>query len=154
MHPVMFADSGLCVPYHQALRGLRLIENGVYEIGHGSRQLKASTILKAQIWYRRFAARMFRWLVIHWLNLPSYLTDTQCGFKIYRGEAARQLYDECFTNGFIFDLEIILRARRHGYRIQEFPIVWTCDPDSRLSLARSPLVIWRELRKLKRILEK
>ena len=150
---VMFADSGLCVPYQNALRGLSLIKSGVCEIAHGSRRLSASTILNPQAWQRRVSARLFRWLVIYGMKIPSHLTDTQCGFKIYRGDVARELYGECHTDGFMFDIEIILRALRKGYRIQEFPIAWTCDRDSRLSLTRSPQWILSELKMLKHVLK-
>lgn len=149
---VMFADSGLCVPYQNALRGLRLIRSGLCEIAHGSRQLSASAIIIPQTWPRRVSARLFRAVARCWMKIPRHLTDTQCGFKIYRGEVARTLYGECQTDGFMFDIEIVLRAWRQGYRIQEFPIEWTCDRDSRLSLTRSPLWIFSELKTLKRIL--
>lgn len=150
---VMFADSGLCVPYHFVENGVDLIKNGVCDIAHGSRKLQTSTIRKSQSWQRRLTARLFRWLAIYWMKIPAQLTDTQCGFKIYRGDVARQLYGECFTNGFMFDLEIILRALHRGYRIQEFPVEWTCDRDSRLSLTRSPKRIFSEMKTLKHALK-
>jgi hypothetical protein len=86
--------------------------------------------------------------VIHATKISAELTDTQCGFKIYRGDAARSLYGECVTDGFMFDIEVILRALSQGYQIKEFPIDWTCDPDSRLSPTRS---IWQILAELIRI---
>jgi dolichyl-phosphate beta-glucosyltransferase len=150
---VMFADSGLCVPYEYALDGLSLLRSGVCEIAHGSRKLRASRIVKPQSWRRRLTAKIFRGLAVYWIKIPWHLTDSQCGFKIYRGDVGRELYGECFTNGFMFDIEIILRALRKGYRIREFPIQWTCDRDSRLSLAQTPAQIWHELRNIKRVLK-
>ncbi len=146
---VMFADSGLPVPYENALRGLRLLQNGSCELAHASRKLPESVIHRQQPWQRRLFSILFRWFVMLFLKIPSRLTDTQCGFKIYRGEVARELFEECFTEGFMFDIEIILRARQRGYRIEEFPIAWTCDPDSRLSVTRSPWHILRELLAIK-----
>jgi hypothetical protein len=84
------------------------------------------------------------------LKLPPVFTDTQCGFKIYRGDIARRLYGECITDGFMFDVEVILRALRAGCRIKEFPIHWTCDRDSRLSPTRSISRIFRELSAIRR----
>lgn len=147
---VMFADSGLTVPYDNALRGLRLLQKGSCELAHASRRLRASVIPRPQPWPRRFFSLVFRWLVILFLKIPARMTDTQCGFKIYRGDVARELYAQCRTEGFMFDVEIILRALRRGYRIEEFPVEWSCDPDSRLSVARSPWRILRELLALKR----
>ncbi|MGH7494978.1 MAG: glycosyltransferase [bacterium] len=151
---VMFADSGLCVSFDHALRGLILINSGVCDIAHGSRRLPESRILQPQPWPRRLTGRLFRIVALLWMRIPPALTDTQCGFKIYRGRIARELYGESFTDGFMFDLEIILRAQRKGYRIREFPLAWSCDRDSRLSLTRSPRQILRELRDIKRVLKK
>jgi hypothetical protein len=54
----------------------------------------------------------------------------------------------------MFDVEIIIRALKQGLRIREFPIEWVCDLDSRLSLAKTPWPVMRELLRLKRMLEK
>lgn len=151
---IMFADSGLCIPYQNVLAGLRMIQNGDCEIAHGSRKLEASKIIRPQAWHRRVTARLFRWLTVRWMRVPTSLSDTQCGFKIYHGEVARELFGECRTDGFMFDIEIILRAHLKGYRIKEFPVEWTCDRDSRLSLTRTPQRILHELRTIKKTLGK
>jgi dolichyl-phosphate beta-glucosyltransferase len=151
---VMFADSGCCVPYGYIAEGLRLLKDGACDIAHGSRKLAASKIQRAQSWYRRICASLFRWAVHRSMRITSGLSDTQCGFKIYRGDVARDLYGQCFTNGFMFDLEIIVRAEKQGYRIEEFPIEWTCDRDSRLSPTRSLWRVLRELMTIKRTLAK
>ena len=142
---VMFADSGGCVPYENVLRGLDMLKSGVCELAHGSRKLRESSIQQRQAWYRRILSRIFRWVVIRAMKVPAGLTDTQCGFKMYRGDVARTLYGVCITDGFMFDVEIIMRARGAGYSIREFPIEWTSDRDSRLSLMRNA---WRVLREL------
>jgi len=142
---VMFADSGCCVPYGDTLKGLDMLKNGTCDIAHGSRRLPESDIQRAQPWRRQISARLLRWLVNIILTIPSGITDTQCGFKIYRGDVARELYGQCISNGFMFDVEIIMRAEKAGYRIKEFPIEWTCDRDSRLSLTRVPWPVLREL---------
>jgi dolichyl-phosphate beta-glucosyltransferase len=151
---VMFADSGCCVPYEDVLHGLKLLKNGDCDIAHGSRKMRGCHIEKTQSLYRRICSKMFHWFVIHYMKVPSEFTDTQCGFKIYKGDAARHLYGECITDGFIFDIEIILRARKEGYHIQEFPIDWTCDRDSRLSPTRSSWRVLSELITIKRALNK
>jgi len=151
---VMYADSGLCVPYGNVLSGLDMLKSGTCDIAHGSRKLRQSKIVRPQSWYRRISSRLFRWLTILRVKIPAELTDTQCGFKIYRGEVARELYEECVTEGFTFELEIILRARRKGYRIGEFPVEWTCDRDSRLTAAQSPLDILFELKEIRRVVNK
>jgi len=148
---VMFADSGCCVPYDNVLRGLELLKSGACDIAHGSRRMKGCHIEKAQSLYRRACARIFHWFVIYYMKIPAESTDTQCGFKIYKGDVARRLYGECVTDGFAFDIEIILRAQKEGHRIKEFPIDWSCDRDSRLSPTRSFWSILLELTTIKRI---
>lgn len=142
---VMFADSGNCVPYQDTLRGLELIKSGICDIAHGSRKMRDCHIEKAQNIYRRICSRIFHRFVIKIMKTPAELTDTQCGFKIYQGDIARELYSESITDGFTFDIEIILRALQKGYRIREFPLDWTCDPDTRLSPTRSARRIFAEL---------
>lgn len=150
---VMFADSGGCVPYGNVLRGLQMLRDGSCDIAHGSRKLAESDIRQDQAWYRRVCSRLFKWLIHRFWGIPGGLTDTQCGFKVYKGEVARELYSRCISDGFMFDVEIILRAQRGGYRIREFPIEWTCDPDSRLSLMRTPWPVFSELRGIRRALK-
>lgn len=148
----MFADSGLTVPFRYALDGLKLLQEGACEIAHASRYLPESHIVRPQAAPRRLLSRIFHHTVVRSLQLGQDFTDTQCGFKIYKGEAAEQLYRACRTNGFLFDLEIILRARRLDLRIREFPVEWRCDPDSRLAPWRNLPQTIIELLQLRRVL--
>jgi dolichyl-phosphate beta-glucosyltransferase len=147
---VLFADCGLTVPFENVLPGLRLLQQGSCELAHGSRKLPESVIRKPQDWDRKVLSALFRALVIRWMSVPPELTDTQCGFKIYRGEIGRELYRECTTDGFMFDIEVILRAIRRGYRIAEFPVEWTCDRDSRISFGRNYRDVLRELAEIRK----
>ena len=72
---------------------------------------------------------------------------------LYRGDVARELYEVCVTDGFMFDIEIILRAIKKGKRIEEFPVEWACDPDSRLSVTRTPWPVLAELCALRRAMK-
>jgi glycosyltransferase involved in cell wall biosynthesis len=150
---VMFADSGSCVPYENILIGLELIKSGECEIANGSRKLKDSQINTSQKFHRRIYSQVFRKLLAFYLKIPTELTDTQCGFKVYQGDIGRRLYSQSISDGFMFDVEIIIRALKHGYRIKEFPVDWTCDKDSRFSLGRSFWQLWSELRMIKHILK-
>ena len=151
---VMFADSGSCVPYEDTLRGLELLKSDACDIAHGSRKMRECHIEKTQSLYRRICSAIFHWFVIHDMKIPAEFTDTQCGFKMYKGDVARHLYGEAITDGFSFDIEIIMRAQKEGYRIKEFPIDWTCDRDSRLSPTRSSWHVLSELLKIRRVLSK
>ena len=149
---VMFADSGSCVPYEETLRGLELIKSGQCDIAHGSRKMEGCQIEHRQPFPRRVCGNVFRWFVKRMMGIPMELTDTQCGFKIYRGDVARSLYSRAIADGSVFDIEVIMRARGAGYRIREFPLRWACDPDSRHSIVTSLWRFPRELWTIKRAL--
>jgi dolichyl-phosphate beta-glucosyltransferase len=146
----MFADSGLCVPFKFVLAGLDRLKPGGYDIAHGSRKLPQSIIVKPQPFKRRFFSYLYRLFLVLFMKVPSELSDTQCGFKMYKGDVARNLYKECRSNGFSFDVETILRAQRMGYQLVEFPVEWTVDPDSRTTQLMRIGEILNELRQIKK----
>jgi len=149
---VLFADSGLCIPFANALRGLAMIKRGECDIAHGSRKLPESILKVPQPLYRRLLSRLFRTVVFGLMGIPRELTDTQCGFKLYRGDVARELYRDCRSDGFMFDIEVLMRARRRGFTVREFPVEWVCDLDSRLRPMRNLYGVLRELVRIKRAL--
>jgi dolichyl-phosphate beta-glucosyltransferase len=147
---VLFADSGLCVPFEDALPALTMLQSGQADIVNGSRKLPDSVISRPQSRYRRILSRMFRLAVRLYMGLPGGLSDTQCGFKIYRGDVARDIYGSCSTDGFMFDLEVLLRAFSRRYRVAEVPVHWTCDRDTRLRPSKILFRTFGELREVKR----
>ncbi len=147
---VMFMDSGQNVPLSYINVGIKQIEQGDCDILIGSRYLPASIIRKKLVWYRQISSFIFRKFIKWFLHIPKFISDTQCGFKFFRGDIARELFSNCQSDGFIFDLEIILSAIRKEYLICEFAIEWTCDRDSRLSLIHSLFPILKDMRRLRR----
>lgn len=141
---VMFADAGLCVPYNIATIGLTMLNLKMCDIAHGSRRMRGS-IRRQQPLYRRLGSKGFSWLIHGFMGIPSYISDTQCGFKLYRGNIARSLYASAFTDGFMFDIEIILRALADRHQILEFPVLWSNDSDTRFSPTRGSLRLLKEL---------
>jgi dolichyl-phosphate beta-glucosyltransferase len=141
---VMFADAGLCVPYDIAAIGLTMLDLRMCDMAIGSRRMRGS-IRREQPLYRRIGSKVYS-LVIHTLmGVPLYISDTQCGFKIYQGNVARCLYASAFTDGFMFDIEIILRALADGYQILEFPVLWSNDADTRFNPLRGTWRLFLEL---------
>ncbi len=147
---IMFIDSGNCVPYDDIMPAIRLIEKDKTDIAHASRFLKESKIINPRCLHRRLLSWSFRKFIRLYADLPDHITDSQCGLSVYRGTVARKLYSECLSDGFLFDLEIIIRADNKGYRIIEFPVNWTPDRDSRLRPWTLIFKIGPELRKIKK----
>ncbi|MBN1306177.1 MAG: glycosyltransferase family 2 protein [Anaerolineales bacterium] len=88
--------------------------------------------------YRHTAGRVFNFL-IRWLALPG-LHDTQCGFKCFRAETAESIFPYQTLEGWAFDVEILFIARRQGFQIEEIPIPWYFNADSRISVIKDS---WR-----------
>ncbi len=151
---VLFADSGTCVPYTNALKQVERIRSGDLDMAMASRRLKETRILKDRSQKRRMLSRLFRMAAIAITGLPRRITDSQCGFKLYKGKIARKLFDECLTRGYLFELEIILRALKLGYRVEEFPIEWSCDLDTRLRPGSDAFGVLKEMFKIRSIIKK
>lgn len=114
----------------------------------GSRWLPASRQVVAQPWPRRLASRIFNRLVRRLFELP--FSDTQCGAKAFDGAAFQHVRPSLEAFGWAFDVEILVRLRREGYRIEEVPIEWRDSSGSRLRMHRDgPSVLW-ELTRLRR----
>ena len=125
----MFADAGLCVPFSDTVKGLQAIRQGS-QVAIGSRKLAASRVVQAQASYRQWGSRLFGGIVRQLMGLGG-IQDTQCGFKFYTAQAAQELFGASRIEGFMFDAEILILARRRGMKIAEFPVEWRADPDSR-----------------------
>jgi dolichyl-phosphate beta-glucosyltransferase len=102
------------------------------DIAIGSRALRGHESRVDRRWYRHMIGRIFHTLV-RTLGVRG-IRDTQCGFKLFRGPAARSLFSRARVDGFSFDVEILLLAQRRGYRIAEVPVSWNHQPGSRINL--------------------
>jgi dolichyl-phosphate beta-glucosyltransferase len=143
---IAFVDSGLCVPLDYLLRGLEKIDKG-YDFAIGSRRIAGTRIVRPQPLYRRLGSKAF-WLVVQSL-MGVRVSDTQCGFKVYSGNAAREIFSKVRTDGFMFDIEALIVARQQGLRGAEFPVEWANDGDSRYHPLWGTLRNFRELMKIR-----
>jgi glycosyltransferase involved in cell wall biosynthesis len=150
---ILFADAGLCVPYRIAKIALAMLDMRMCDIAHGSRRMRGS-VKRSQPLYRQIGSRAFGVVVHAFMGIPLYISDTQCGFKAYRREVAQRLYAAAFTDGFMFDTEIILRALAERDTILEFPVVWENDADTRFNPRTGSLRLLRELLAIRRGLKK
>lgn len=92
---------------------------------------------------RHLMGRVFNGLV-KLLAVPGF-QDTQCGFKCFRREVARDVFARQTLTGWGFDVEVLYIARQHGYRIVEIPIHWYYQTDSRVQPVKDTLRMVREL---------
>lgn len=109
----------------------------------GSRAVDDSRILERQPFYRETMGKVFNRLV-RLLGVRGF-RDTQCGFKLLRGAAARRLVTGLTVDGFAYDVELIWLAQRAGLRVEEVGVVWSNSPDSRVDPLRSSLGMIRDV---------
>ncbi len=113
----------------------------------GDRTLSGTRIEVPRRMYRDLGSRLFRWLLRLGMGLRDY-PDTQCGFKFFRAEVARELFARQRTDGFMFDVEILLLAASHQIALARMPVTWSDDPDSRFNLMSGSLRNTLELLRL------
>lgn len=126
---VAFADADMATPPDQLPLLVRALES--HDLALGSRiQPDGSDMRRSQPIYRRLLGRGFHWLVSLWA--VGAVKDTQCGFKGFRREAARDLFARQQITSIVFDVELIYLARRRGYSVAVVPIQWTDRRGSRM----------------------
>jgi dolichyl-phosphate beta-glucosyltransferase len=129
----LMTDADLSTPVEDLDLLRERIEEG-YDVAIGSRAVSGSNVEVHQPRYREIAGRAFNRLV-RIAVLPG-LFDTQCGFKLWRDEAAREAFSVGRLDGFCFDVEALFIARRRGRRIAEVPVTWRNDSATRVGALR------------------
>ncbi len=105
-----------------------------YEVIIGSRDVKGAVIAVPQVWYRRvLLGDTFNLLVQAICGLWG-IWDTQCGFKGLTKKAVEDIMPGCKIDRWAFDPEILVLAKKKGYKIKEIPVTWINDPESKVKL--------------------
>lgn len=138
----LFTDADLSSPIEEIEKLLAAIAAG-NDIAIGSRALDRSLISIHQSRHRELGGIVFNGLVRVVTGLPFH--DTQCGFKLFRREPARIIFEQQRIKRFGFDPEILFLAKRHNLRIAEVPVRWAHDPATKVQVLRDSLMMFREL---------
>ena len=105
-----------------------------YDIIIGSRDIKGAVLAVPQPWLRRVVFgggfRLLRKIIIGLWKIK----DTQCGFKGFKEKAAKDIFPKITILGFGFDPEVLVIAKKMGYKIKEIPITWVNDVESKVKL--------------------
>lgn len=129
----LMSDADLSTPIEELDRLKAALTDGA-EIAIASRAVSGANLEKRQSILRETSGRFFN-LLVRTLHLPG-IKDTQCGFKLFSAAAARAAFTESTLDGFAFDVEALVLARRAGFRITEVPVTWRNDEQSRVSFGR------------------
>lgn len=139
-------DADLSMPIEQVSRFLPPQRTNP-QVVIGSREVKGAVRYHEPA-YRHLIGRVFNTMV-RLIALPG-LQDTQCGFKCFRADIAREVFSRQTMSGMSFDVEVLFIARRLGYHIEEVPIDWYFDPDSRVRLVDDSLRMFADLVTIRR----
>jgi dolichyl-phosphate beta-glucosyltransferase len=148
---VFFTDTDQSTPITHLEDGVRELRGGA-DIVIGSRWLKGGSRLGEPL-FRRAGGKAYS-LLVRGLLLPG-ISDSQCGFKGFRREVARDLFQGLVVFGepsgpvsgprvTAFDVELLVQARERGYRIVEIPVTWRHVETTRVSALRDGLRMVRE----------
>jgi dolichyl-phosphate beta-glucosyltransferase len=148
----VMCDADCSMPPEQMPRLLAPIVACEAEIAIGSRYVEGSRTEAKQPLYRVLWSRLCNKVIQR--SLVPGVRDTQCGFKAFTAEAARDLFRRAKIDGWAFDLEILALAKRRGYTVREVGVEWVDDRRSRVNplkdmwkVIREALIIRRNLRR-------
>jgi len=119
---VAFMDADGATPVHELGRLMEPILGGEADIVVGSRRAPDAVVDVRQPLFRRVLGRAFAWHAQAVLGLE--VRDTQCGFKVFDGDRARELFGVLSCDGFAFDLELLAEARARRCRVVERGVEW------------------------------
>jgi len=138
---ILFTDADNSTPIEEFEKFYPLLKDNSVVIG--SRYITGSNIVVTQPWYRVLLGRFANILIQ--LFILDGVRDTQCGFKAFRHEAAREIFSRMKINRFGFDIEILAIARLLNFSVREIPVSWYNSGESRVRPVKDALSTFREL---------
>lgn len=128
----LFMDADNSTKIDEIAKFLPYFQQG-FDVVIGSRRIAGSNIAEKQPLIRDFLGWCFR-TIVHIL-VPLDVTDSQCGFKAFSKNAAKQIFPKQRIFRWAFDVEILALARRKKFKIKEVPITWVNDIESHVKFS-------------------
>ena len=129
----LFTDADLSTPIEEVSKLLEPLFEDRCDVAIGSRSMDRSLIEAHQPAIREWAGFCFNYAVCSMMGID--FSDTQCGFKAFRTEAARIVFEQQRIERFGFDPEILFLAKRHGLRTEEVGVRWSHDSATKVNVA-------------------
>jgi glycosyltransferase involved in cell wall biosynthesis len=131
---ILYTDADLSTPIEelQKLQAGAAAQDAVVAIG--SRAVNRSLVAVHQSPFREYSGRFFNIVMRALTGLP--FRDTQCGFKLYRADAAKAIFSRQEQDGFSFDVEDLVIAKKLGLRAIEVPVRWANVEGTKVTLAQ------------------
>ena len=129
----LFSDSDNSTSIEQ-IEGMWPYFSQGFDVVIGSRNVKGAKLDPPQPFLRKVifggGFKLLRKIIVGLWNIQ----DTQCGFKCFSAKAAEDIFTKAQKDGFIFDVEVLLLAKKMGYKIKEMPVHWINDTQSKVKL--------------------
>ena len=149
---VMFTDADLAYGTDVIARvAEKFAENPDADVVIGSRNLSKDGY-EGYTLMRKIASKMY--IKVLCIAGGFKLSDSQCGCKAFRGEAAQKIFSRCEVNGFAFDFEAILWSQKLGCKIAEMPVKIINHRESKVHVFSDTFKMLRDLRKMKKRIRK
>lgn len=142
---VCFTDADLSTPIEEIEKLLHWLKD--FEVVIGSRSIKGSSVEVHQPMWRELMGKTFN-LFVRLIAFPG-IKDTQCGFKGFRNESAKEIFSRRRIDGFGFDVEALYIAKKLGYGIKEVPIKWINRFESKVNPFTHPVQMIRDILKIR-----
>ena len=131
---VLYSDADLSTPIEEADRLYEAAMKSGAAIAIGSRAIDRSLVTVHQSSFREYSGRAFN-LIMRTITGLSF-NDTQCGFKLYRRDAARTVFSRQKLDGFSFDVEDLYLAKKAGVKAIEVPVHWANVEGTKVSMGQ------------------
>lgn len=146
---IIYTDCDLAYGTEPIGRAVDLASEKGYDVVIGSRNLDKDSY-EGYTFMRKLMSKVYLWVISKASGFSH--SDSQCGFKAYRGNAARDVFSECETDSFAFDLEALIKAENKGYRIGELSvkIIEHDERKSKIRPVRDTLKMLGDIRRIKK----
>jgi glycosyltransferase involved in cell wall biosynthesis len=150
---IFYMDCDLSVPLREVNAFVEYFAaHPEIEVLLGNRQHAQSRITREQAWLRRRMGQAFN-AILRRLSLAGFY-DTQCGFKAFRRAAAQAIFSRQQIDGFAFDVEVLLLAKKLSLHIADLPVEWHNSPESKVNLIRDSLRMLRDIARVQRLIDR
>jgi glycosyltransferase involved in cell wall biosynthesis len=116
---IAYTDADLAYPPEQLLAMLRVVEAGLPFVAGSRRHEETVTLIRARR-MREVTGRVFN--LATGLIVGTGFRDTQCGLKAFRAGEGKLLFECGLVDGFAFDVELFVMAKRFGIPVTEVPV--------------------------------
>ena len=147
---ILFTDCDLAYGTGVIVDAVRVFEESRADIVTGSRNLNKESY-EGYTLLRKIMSKVYFKVIAFAAGFK--LTDSQCGFKCFKKEAAKDIFSECVIDSFAFDLEALIKAQKKGYKIVELPvkILHNDNGDSKVRMIRDTFKMLGDIKKIRKM---